>query len=68
MQLLVKKRTKTHTQKKSQNKENQPTNQPTLKCQLIQKSAKNRKEPETPMVELQLMKLNHCISLYPFLK
>lgn len=67
MQLLVKKRTKTHTQKKI-TKQGKPTNQPTLKCQLIQKSAKNRKEPETPMVELQLMKLNHCISLYPFLK
>lgn len=40
----------------------------TLKCQLIQKSAKHRKEPGTATVQLQPMKLNHCISLYPFLE
>lgn len=40
----------------------------TLECQLTQKSAKHRKEPGTATVQLQSTKLNHCISLYPFLE
>lgn len=42
--VLVKKTQKNHKTKKQNKKP------PTLKCQLIQKSAKHRKEPDTTMV------------------